>query len=84
MNSVARWIITTDQQSFNVCFWDGQVVNSNGLDPGSNVDNTVFITVDHTGDVDSSWGNTAEHSSGALPQHPLEGKYLGLILYLSS
>lgn len=32
----------------------------------------------YAGDVDSCWGNTADQSIGALPQHPLEGKDLGL------
>ena len=86
MNCAACCIVATDQQSRSKrCRWDGQVVNSDSLDPRSNADKIVlFFFVFHAGDVDSSPGNTAEHCTGALPQNPIDGKYIGLIRYLSS
>lgn len=85
MNYVACCITTTEQHNFNERCWDGHVVNSDSLDPVSNADDIVFLfIVGHAGDVDSSWRNTAEHGTGALPQHQFEGEYLGLILYLGS
>lgn len=61
---------------------DSQVIHSYGLDStGPEAEERVLPVIEgHLGNIDSSLGNAAEHDAGVLPQHPLGGEHLGLIL----
>lgn len=85
MTLLACWISAAERQTFDGSVWDGQVDHSDSLDPGSNIDKSVLLLIEgYVGNIESSWGNTAEHGTGALYQHPLGREHLGLILCLDS
>lgn len=82
---VACCVTVTEWKYSQKMCWDGQIVYSNSLDSGSNVDKReTFVIEGYVGNIDSSRGNAAEHGTSALPQHPLEGEHFSLLLCLGS